>query len=147
MMEHGHLPVLVAITDDLTGATDLALTLSRNGMRVPQTLGIPTKDTFANGAEVIVVSLKSRTTPAAEAVTQSVAAGTALLAAGVQQLFFKYCSTFDSTDQGNVGPVTQELRRSPARLAHLFARPSLQICVQSTKGIFLSVTSCCRIQV
>jgi uncharacterized protein YgbK (DUF1537 family) len=107
MMERGHRPVIGAIAGDLTGATDLALTLLRNGMRVLQTVGIPTEGAFANGAGAIVVSLKSRTTPAA--VAQSVAAGTALLAAGVQQLFFKYCSTFDSTDQGNIGPVTQAL--------------------------------------
>jgi uncharacterized protein YgbK (DUF1537 family) len=107
MMECGHRPVIGAIAGDLTGATDLALTLLCNGMRVLQTVGIPTEGAFANGAGAIVVSLKSRTTPAA--VAQSVAAGTALLAAGVQKLLFKYCSTFDSTDQGNIGPVTQAL--------------------------------------
>jgi uncharacterized protein YgbK (DUF1537 family) len=109
MMERGHRPVIGAIADDLTGATDLALTLSHNGMRVLQTVGIPTEDTFASGADAIVVSLKSRTIAAAEAVAQSVAAGRALLAAGVQQLFFKYSSTFDSTDQGNIGPVIEAL--------------------------------------
>ena len=109
MMENYHLPVFGAIADDLTGATDLALTLSRKGMRVRQTVGIPTEETFRDKTDAIVVSLKSRTNPASEAVTQSVAAGKALLAAGVQQLFFKYCSTFDSTDKGNIGPVTQAL--------------------------------------
>ena len=100
-----------AIADDLTGATDLALTLSRGGMRVRQIVGVPQAETLADGPDVdaVVVSLKSRTIPATEAVAQSVAAGKALLAAGTRQLFFKYCSTFDSTDDGNIGPVIEAL--------------------------------------
>jgi len=108
MADHGRL-MIGAIADDLTGATDLALTLSRGGMRVRQIVGVPTDASALGGADAVVVSLKSRTIPAAEAVEQSVTAARALLAAGTRQIFFKYCSTFDSTDQGNIGPVTEAL--------------------------------------
>ncbi|MGV3575824.1 MAG: 3-oxo-tetronate kinase [Devosia sp.] len=97
-----------AIADDLTGATDLALILSRAGFSVLQVVGVPDGGDLGD-ADAVVVSLKSRTIPAAEAVEQSLAAGRALLAAGAQQLYFKYCSTFDSTDDGNIGPVTDAL--------------------------------------
>jgi uncharacterized protein YgbK (DUF1537 family) len=100
---------LGAIADDFTGATDLALTLSRGGMRVRQLVGVPASGAFEDDADAVVVSLKSRTIPAADAVAQSLAAAEALLAAGALQLFFKYCSTFDSTDAGNIGPVTEAL--------------------------------------
>lgn len=98
-----------AIADDFTGATDLALTLSRGGLRVLQVVGVPVANTDFGDAQAVIVSLKSRTIPADEAVAQSVAAAEVLLAAGAAQLFFKYCSTFDSTDQGNIGPVTDAL--------------------------------------
>lgn len=101
--------VLGAVADDLTGATDLALTLSRGGMRVLQLVGVPDADATFDDADAVVVSLKSRTIPAAEAVALSRAAGERLLAAGAEQLFFKYCSTFDSTDAGNIGPVAEAL--------------------------------------
>lgn len=100
--------LLGAIADDLTGATDLALTLSRTGMRVLQVVGVPETRDFGP-AEAVVVSLKSRTIPAAAAVTQSTAAARALLAGGAQQILFKYCSTFDSTDDGNIGAVIDAL--------------------------------------
>ncbi|MBF9033918.1 hypothetical protein HKCCE2091_06680 [Rhodobacterales bacterium HKCCE2091] len=98
-----------AIADDLTGATDLALTLARGGMRVRQVVGVPDASTDLAGTDAVIVSLKSRTIPAAEAVAQSEASAKALLAAGTHQLFFKYCSTFDSTDEGNIGPVIAAL--------------------------------------
>lgn len=98
-----------AIADDLTGATDLALTLSSGGLRVLQVVGIPDADTDFGDADAVVVSLKSRTIPAEQAVSQSVASGKVLLARGARQLLFKYCSTFDSTDAGNIGPVTEAL--------------------------------------
>jgi len=98
--------LLGCIADDLTGATDLALMLSRGGMRVVQVMGVP--ETLPD-ADAIVVALKSRTIPAAEAVDLSLASARALLRAGAAQLYFKYCSTFDSTDQGNIGPVTGAL--------------------------------------
>ncbi|GHA36185.1 HPr kinase [Devosia pacifica] len=98
-----------AIADDLTGATDLALMLARGGLRVTQLVGLPDADFQAGDAQAVVVSLKTRTIAADEAVAQSVAAAKTLLAQGAEQLFFKYCSTFDSTDRGNIGPVIDAL--------------------------------------
>jgi uncharacterized protein YgbK (DUF1537 family) len=100
---------LGCIADDLTGATDLALMLARGGLRTVQTIGVPDASLDLSGTEAVVVALKSRTIPAAEAVAQSVAAAEALRRAGAHHLFFKYCSTFDSTDEGNIGPVTEAL--------------------------------------
>ncbi|RYF35395.1 MAG: four-carbon acid sugar kinase family protein [Comamonadaceae bacterium] len=101
-------PFLGCIADDFTGATDLANNLVRAGMRVVQTIGVPDAP-FAGDADAIVVALKSRTIPAAEAVTQSLAALKWLEAQGARQIYFKYCSTFDSTAEGNIGPVTDAL--------------------------------------
>jgi 3-dehydrotetronate 4-kinase len=100
---------LGCIADDLTGATDLALMLAREGMNVIQTSGVPDPKVDLSDADAVVVALKSRTNPAAEAVAQSIKAAEALTAAGAKHFFFKYCSTFDSTDQGNIGPVTEAL--------------------------------------
>ena len=99
---------LGCIADDFTGATDLANNLVRSGMRVVQTIGVPSGPL---GAEVdaVVVALKSRTIPAAEAVAQSLDALRWLQAQGAEQIYFKYCSTFDSTPEGNIGPVTEAL--------------------------------------
>ncbi|WP_299391750.1 3-oxo-tetronate kinase [Pelagibius sp.] len=101
--------LLGCIADDLTGATDLALMLMRGGMRTLQVIGVPDDAGSLPQADAVVVALKSRTIPAEEAVAQSLASAEALLAAGARQLFFKYCSTFDSTDRGNIGPVTEAL--------------------------------------
>jgi uncharacterized protein YgbK (DUF1537 family) len=101
--------VLGCIADDLTGATDLALMLAREGMKTVQTIGVPPPALDLSGAEAVVVALKSRTIPAAQAVAQSLAAAQALRDAGARHLFFKYCSTFDSTDEGNIGPVAEAL--------------------------------------
>ena len=101
--------LLGAIADDLTGATDLALMLSRNGMKTVQVIGVPGAGADFGDAEAVVVALKSRTIPAAEAVELSIASARALLAGGAEQLLFKYCSTFDSTDAGNIGPVAEAL--------------------------------------
>src|SRR5262245_29618712 len=91
--------LLGAIADDLTGATDLALMLSRGGMRTVQTIGAPPAGASLPDADAVVVAQKSRTTPAGEAVALSLRSAAALRAAGARQLFFKYCSTFDSTDE------------------------------------------------
>lgn len=99
--------ILGCIADDFTGATDLANTLTRRGMHTVQTIGIPKG--AAPEADAIVVALKSRTIPAAEAVAQSLDACRWLKAHGAKQIFFKYCSTFDSTDDGNIGPVADAL--------------------------------------
>ncbi len=104
-------PVLGCIADDFTGATDLANMLVRAGMRTVQTIGVPSlgDEAIAADADAIVVALKSRTIPAAEAVEQSLAALQWLRAQGCSRFFFKYCSTFDSTDDGNIGPVAEAL--------------------------------------
>ena len=104
-------PVLGCIADDFTGATDLANMLVRAGMRTVQTIGVPgaADESIAAGADAIVVALKSRTIPAADAVQQSLAALHWLRAQGCSRFFFKYCSTFDSTDDGNIGPVAEAL--------------------------------------
>ncbi len=100
---------LGCIADDLTGATDLALMLAREGLRTVQTIGVPGQDLDLSDADAVVVALKSRTIPPREAIAQSLAAAEALRKSGAQHLFFKYCSTFDSTDEGNIGPVTEAL--------------------------------------
>ena len=102
---------LGCIADDFTGATDLANNLVRAGMRVTQVIGIPAAGTLID-ADAVVVSLKSRTVPAADAIAQSLAALTWLQSSGAEQIYFKYCSTFDSTAQGNIGPVTEALMRA-----------------------------------
>ncbi|WP_262271174.1 3-oxo-tetronate kinase [Microvirga yunnanensis] len=100
---------LGCIADDLTGATDLALMLAREGLRTIQTIGAPRAELDLSGADAVVAALKSRTIPAKEAIDQSLAAAEILRKAGAEHLFFKYCSTFDSTDEGNIGPVTDAL--------------------------------------
>jgi len=103
---------LGCIADDFTGATDLANNLVRSGMRVVQTIGVPTTPLSAD-VDAVVVALKSRTVPKAEAIAQSLAALKWLQAQGAEgrspQIYFKYCSTFDSTPAGNIGPVTEAL--------------------------------------
>ena len=99
---------LGCIADDFTGATDLANNLVRSGMRVMQTFGVPTAP-LSSDVDAVVVALKSRTIPASEAIAQSLAALQWLQAQGAEQIYFKYCSTFDSTPAGNIGPVTEAL--------------------------------------
>lgn len=99
---------LGCIGDDFTGSSDLANTLAKQGMRVVQYSGIP-KGPAAAEVEACVISLKSRSIDPAEAVAQSLAALDWLKAQGCTQFFFKYCSTFDSTPQGNIGPVADAL--------------------------------------
>src|ERR1700710_3294082 len=101
--------LLGVIADDFTGATDLCSMLVRGGMRTVQLIGVPSPDLPVPDADAVVVALKSRTAPVRQAVDESLAALTWLQAAGAKQFFFKYCSTFDSTDQGNIGPVADAL--------------------------------------
>ena len=101
--------LLGAIADDFTGATDLANILVRGGMRSVQTIGVPAAETELPACDAVVVALKSRTIPVADAVRQSLAALDWLKARGAQQIFFKVCSTFDSTDAGNIGQVADAL--------------------------------------
>jgi len=101
--------LLGSIADDFTGATDLANTLVKAGMRTIQLLGAPRPDLSVPDADAIIVALKSRSNPAPEAVAMSLAALDWLRGAGAEQFYFKYCSTFDSTDAGNIGPVADAL--------------------------------------
>jgi uncharacterized protein YgbK (DUF1537 family) len=101
--------LLGCVADDFTGATDLANTLVKAGMRTVQLLGVPHKGLKVPEADCIIVALKSRSNPPAEAVTQSLAALDWLRCQNARQFYFKYCSTFDSTDQGNIGPVADAM--------------------------------------
>ncbi|MEJ6021384.1 3-oxo-tetronate kinase [Ramlibacter sp. PS4R-6] len=100
--------LLGCIADDFTGATDLANNLVRAGMRAVQAIGAPTGALDAE-ADAVVIALKSRTIPAQEAVAQSLTALAWLREQGARQVYFKYCSTFDSTPAGNIGPVAEAL--------------------------------------
>lgn len=102
--------ILGVIADDFTGATDVASMLVRAGMPTVQVLGVP--EGPLPRAEAVVIALKTRTIPAADAVAQSLQALAALQGAGARQIYFKYCSTFDSTAEGNIGPVTDALMRA-----------------------------------
>ena len=101
--------ILGVIADDFTGATDIAGMLVKGGMRTIQTIGVPAKGTIPDDVDAVVVALKTRSIPAADAVAQSLDALKVLQAAGCIRFFFKYCSTFDSTDAGNIGPVGDAL--------------------------------------
>lgn len=100
--------LLGCIGDDFTGSSDLGNTLVKQGMRTVQYVGVPTTDA-APDVEAGVVALKSRSIPVADAVAQSLAALEWLKRQGCRQFLFKYCSTFDSTPEGNIGPVAEAL--------------------------------------
>lgn len=106
-------PTLGAVADDVTGGTDLASAFVRAGLRTVQILGPPAGPAtdLTDGAEVeaLVLALKTRTAPVEQAVGHSRAAARWLLDAGCRQLYEKYCSTFDSTPAGNIGPITDAL--------------------------------------
>ncbi len=101
--------VLGAIADDFTGGTDLALSFRQAGLRTLLLFGVPPNGTDLPPHDALVVALKSRTAPVDEAVRDSLAAWRWLSRHGAQQLYFKYCSTFDSTAEGNIGPVLDAL--------------------------------------
>ena len=100
--------LLGCIADDFTGGTDLAGMLVKAGMRTVQMIGVP-QAPIGDDIDAVVIALKSRTTPVDEAVAESLAALRWLQQAGCQQFYFKYCSTFDSTPKGNIGPVAEAL--------------------------------------
>ncbi len=101
--------MLGCIADDFTGATDLCNTLVKGGMRTVQLIGVPRAGTAVPDADAVTIALKSRTCPVEEAVDQSLEALAWLRDAGATQILFKYCSTFDSTPEGNIGPVADAL--------------------------------------
>ncbi|MEN3349859.1 MAG: 3-dehydrotetronate 4-kinase [Bradyrhizobium sp.] len=105
---------LGCIADDYTGASDLANTLTRAGLRTVQTIGVPSDDLALPEVDAVVVSLKSRSIEASLAVTRSRAAEKWLRGRGARHILFKICSTFDSTDAGNIGPVMDALRADSA---------------------------------
>ncbi|MBA4789806.1 MAG: four-carbon acid sugar kinase family protein [Rhizobiales bacterium] len=102
--------ILGAVADDYTGASDLANTFTKAGLRTVQTIGVPDPALALPEVDAVVVALKSRSIPAAEAVDLSRAAARWLRERGTGHVLFKVCSTFDSTDAGNIGPVTDALR-------------------------------------
>jgi uncharacterized protein YgbK (DUF1537 family) len=122
-------PALGCIADDYTGGTDVAAALRRAGLRTVLLFGEPDEMQQLPGCDAVVVALKSRTVPAAEAVAVSLRVFRRLVAWGVRQTYFKYCSTFDSTDEGNIGPVTDALL--DAVRADTGAAPMTLICPAS----------------
>ncbi|MBY2915871.1 3-oxo-tetronate kinase [Rhizobium leguminosarum] len=100
---------LGSIADDYTGASDLANTLTKNGLRTVQTVGIPDPSLALPDVDAVVVSLKIRSVPASDAVTAAASAERWLRQRGAGHVLYKICSTFDSTDAGNIGPVTEAL--------------------------------------
>jgi 3-dehydrotetronate 4-kinase len=104
---------LGCIADDFTGATDLANNLVRSGMRCVQVVGVPTdRLMLERDYDAVVVALKTRTSPTQDAINDSLSALSWLQSLGAEQLYFKYCSTFDSTERGNIGPVTKALMQA-----------------------------------
>src|ERR1700722_9436599 len=104
------MPLLLgAVADDYTGASDLANTLNRNGLSTIQTIGVPASGLQVDDAEAIVVALKIRSIEARQAVEAATAAYGWASARGARHVMYKVCSTFDSTDAGNIGPVADAL--------------------------------------
>ena len=103
--------LLGSIADDYTGASDLANTLTKNGLRTVQTVGIPDPSLALPDVDAVVVSLKIRSVAAAEAVAAATAADGWLRKRGAIHVLYKICSTFNSTDAGNIGPVTECIER------------------------------------
>jgi uncharacterized protein YgbK (DUF1537 family) len=103
---------LGVIADDYTGASDLANALATNGLHVVQTIGVPPESLALPDVDAVVVALKSRSIASDEAVRQSLEADRWLRARGAAHVLFKICSTFDSTDAGNIGPVSDALRQA-----------------------------------
>ena len=103
--------LLGCIADDFTGGTDLAGMLVKSGMKTIQLIGVPTEPA-PDDVDAVVIALKSRTIPAADAVEESLRALEWLKQQGCRQYYFKYCSTFDSTSKGNIGPVTEALMKA-----------------------------------
>ena len=105
-------PFLGCIADDFTGASDLASNLAESGLEVVQCLGVPDSFDAISGADAVVIALKTRSCHRDDAVRQSLAALESLQAMGARRFYFKYSSTFDSTDDGNIGPVAEALLKA-----------------------------------
>jgi 3-dehydrotetronate 4-kinase len=111
------------VADDFTGATDMGALLARRGLRVALMSGVPSNNSAPANVDAIIIALKSRTIPVDEAVQQSLAAARWLKNVGAKTLYFKYCSTFDSTDQGNIGPVAKALG-DELKVEHILFNPA-----------------------
>ncbi|MFE2373448.1 3-oxo-tetronate kinase [Streptomyces sp. NPDC059398] len=122
------MPTLGAIADDFTGATDLATNLVSRGYRTVVRTGLPAPDDPGLAqdadADAVVIALQSRTAPPGRAVADSLAALAVLRELGCERFYFKYCSTFDSTPTGNIGPVLDALMHAVGASVTL-AVPSL----------------------
>ena len=103
--------LLGAVADDYTGASDLANTLTRNGLSTIQTIGVPAAELELGDVDAVVIALKIRSVEAPRAVTAALAAYEWLVTRGARHVMYKICSTFDSTDAGNIGPVTDAFRK------------------------------------
>ncbi len=99
-----------SVADDYTGASDLANTLARAGLRIVQTIGVPSPELALPDVDAVVVALKSRSIPVEDAIGLSRKAADWLRGQGARHILFKVCSTFDSTDRGNIGQVMDALR-------------------------------------
>jgi 3-dehydrotetronate 4-kinase len=113
-------PLMGCIADDYTGATDVASMLTRAGLRVIQCFGVPSTSEDLLDFDAIIVALKSRSIASHEAVNQSLEALEFLQSLGIERFFFKYCSTFDSTALGNIGPVSDALAHATRSAQVLF---------------------------
>ncbi len=107
------------IADDLTGATDAACMMARHGMSVTQIIGVPTRP-LKEECDAVVIALKTRSSPVEEAVAQSLASLSWLQENGADQYYQKYCSTFDSTPRGNIGPVANALSDALGQMTTVF---------------------------
>jgi len=130
--------LLGCIADDYTGATDLASMLVKYGMRTVQHSGVPRAGEAVPNGDAVVVALKSRTAPARQAVSESLAALAWLRAAGCPQVFFKYCSTLNSTDPSNIGPVADALLAALG-VTFVLARPAFPMTARSVYKGYLFV--------
>lgn len=126
--------MLGVIADDITGATDIASALNDGGMSVVVAIGTAPIDRCAvtDTVDAVVVGLKIRAVPADEAVAASTQALAALQSYGIERFFWKYCSTFDSTAAGNIGPVAEALR-SALRVDHAIVTPAF---VENGRQVF-----------
>jgi uncharacterized protein YgbK (DUF1537 family) len=135
--------LLGCIADDFTGASDLANTLTRAGARTVLAIDVPGAGTPAPDADAVVVALKTRSIASDDAVARSLAALAWLRAHGARQVLFKICSTFDSTPEGNIGPVAQALSRRSARRSPSSAPPSRRTRAPSTWATCSSASGRC----
>lgn len=124
------------IADDVTGATDVAAALSREGLRT--LLAFDAETSLTGVADAIVIGLKTRSIPVADAVATSLVALHTLRNAGATRFYFKYCSTFDSTDEGNIGPVTEALAEALG-VSTVVTTPAAPIHGRTVEGGHLSV--------